>query len=787
VAVLINKALIEIPPKFKNMPPVNPEARNKTDYTGGWTGAAGLAEDVRYYGEWMRQIAFEKIGRLYPKVKLEDGTEATVIAWLWARTVKCPNPACGAEMPLVRSFELSKKKGKEAWVKPVINEKKKSVQFEVQKGKGPVPEGTVNRNGARCLCCGSPVAFSHVRDEGKAGRMGAQMMAIVAEGNGGRIYLSPNNAHIKTAGVSKPDDYPDARLPHNPRDFKTPNYGIVNYADLFTSRQLTTLVTFSDLIGKAIAQAQTDAIATGLPNDVKGLDDGGTGAKAYGEAVGVYLAILIDKLTAYHNAFCSWHSGGEKMQTVFARQAIPMVWDFAECNFFCKSSGSFNNMLEWVYKSLLTLYPNNHGYAIQENAMQISPDKTIIISTDPPYYDNIGYADLSDFYYIWLRRSMNKVYPELFSTMLVPKTEELVATPYRFDGDKIQAKAFFENGMLEAFKCMRKTVSLDYPLTVYYAYKQTESEEDEEITKTEIASSGWETMLQAIINAGFSITGTLPLRTEMMGRALARNTNALASSIAIVCRPRPEDAPSTTRRQFQIELQEALKTGLHELQSGNIAPVDLAQASIGPGIAVYSKYKEILKVDDTVMSVHDALVMINHELDAYLSAQEGTLDSNSRFCVAWFEEYGMQAAEYGRAETLAKAKLAHIQDLVNEGVLESGRGKVRLIKRSELPENWKIDKVRSVWAMVQGLCRAMDKGGKEGAATVMAEIAQSSPGAIENIKSLAYRAYMIAERKGWTDEALAYNSLVSMWSDISAKMNKLNREQPKPQLELGLQ
>jgi putative DNA methylase len=685
----------------------------------------------------------------------------------------------------VRSFELSKKKGKEAWVKPIINTDKKSVQFEVRKGKGAFLDGTVNRNGARCICCGSPVAFPHIREEGKAGRMGAQMMAIVAEGNGGRVYLSPDKAHIKTANVSKPDDYPDGVL-QGKVAVSVPLYGFTTFASLFTPRQLIALTTFSDLVGKAIVQAQTDALAAGFFNDDKGLDDGGTGTRAYGEAVGVYLACAIDRITMTGNSLVRWNSSGEKAQHCFGRQALPMLWDYAEPNIFAEATGSWSAAIFYSNDSIPKFISKQIGRVHQKDASQISVN-SIVISTDPPYYDNICYADLSDFFYIWLRRSLNKVYPELFSTMFVPKAEELVATSYRFEGNKQKAKSFFESGMLQAFKCMRQTVSQDYPLTVYYAYKQTESEEDEETTRTETGSSGWETMLQAIINAGFSITGTWPLRTEMRTRQVAMNTNALASSIAIVCRPRHEDAPSTTRRLFQIELQEALKTGLHELQSGNIAPVDLAQASIGPGIAVYSKYKEILKVDDPVMTVHDALVMINHELDAYLSAQEGTLDSNSRFCVAWFEEYGMEAAEYGRAETLAKAKLAHIQDLVNEGILESGRGKVRLIKRSELPEDWNIKKVRSIWAMVQGLCRAMHNGGKEGAAAAMAEIAKSDPGAIENIKSLAYRAYMIAERKGWTDEALAYNGLVSMWSDISAKMNKLSREQSKPQLELGLQ
>ena len=787
VAVLINKALIEIPPKFKDMPPVNPKAREKIGANTEWKGAAGLAEDVRYYGEWMKERAFEKIGHLYPKIEIPAtdtvrAHEATVIAWIWARTVKCPNPACGAQMPLISSYWLSKKKGKEAWVEPVVDNKNKTITFQVKTGKGKAPDPPKVGRGAqfRCEVCGQVPGDKHIKAEGLHSRMGAQLMAIVAEGQNGRIYISPDKTHAKIANMPRPNEYPDGPIADDRRSMFTPLYGLTNLSHLFTPRQLTALVTFSDLVGEAIAQVQTDAITTGLTQDGKGLDADGTGAKAYGEAVGVYLAMVIDKLTDYHNSICSWHSSRDIIRNIFARQAIPMVWDYAEGNLFCDSSGSYNNMLEWVFKALRASTPNNNGFANQKDAAQLSFESPIIISTDPPYYDNIGYADLSDFFYIWLRRSLNNVYPTLFSTMLVPKAEELVATPYRFDGNKNKAKAFFENGMLQAFSSMRKTVSQNFPLTVYYAYKQTETEEDEDKANNNEASSGWETMLQAIIKAGFSITGTWPLRTEMANRTVASQSNALASSIAIVCRPRSEDASSTTRRAFQTELQDALKTGLRDLQSGNIAPVDLAQASIGPGIAVYSKYKEIVKVDDTVMSVREALVMINQELDAYLSAQEGTLDSNSRFCIAWFEEYGMQAAEYGRAETLAKAKIAYIQDLVDEGVLESGRGKVRLIKRSELPADWNIGKVKSIWALVQGLCLAMDKGGKGAVAAAMADITRANPGAVENIKSLAYRAYMIAERKGWSDEALAYNSLVSMWSDISAEAARIIRERPEP-------
>jgi len=790
VAVLINKALIEIPPRFANRPPVNPEARAKIGGTAEWKGAMGLAEDVRYYGEWMRKKALEKIGALYPKVKVRETAttkehDAAVIAWLWARTVKCPNPACGAQMPLVRSFEVSKKKGKEAWVNPKVNKTNKTIHFEVQIGKGTVPDGTVNRNGARCICCGGPVPLQYIRDEGKQGRMGAQLMAIVAEGQGGRIYLSPNEEHIKTADVPKPDDYPDAKLPVNPRDFKTPNYGIMNFSDLFTPRQLSALVTFSDLVNEAIEQIEKES--TNYANKAnttneKGLNEGGTGARAYAEAVGVYLAFAIDRIVMTGNSLVRWNSTGEKAQHCFGRQALPMLWDYAEPNFFANATGSFKTAIFYAHDSIPSFSSGIIGLVNQNDATKLSFNSPIVISTDPPYYDNIGYADLSDFFYIWLRRSLKNVYPKLFSTMLVPKAEELVATPYRFEGDKDKAKSFFETGMLQVFKRMRQTVSKDFPLTVYYAYKQTDSEEDEETTNTETASSGWETMLQAIINAGFSITGTWPLRTEMKTRQIAMNSNALASSIAIVCRPRPDNAPETSRREFQSELREALKKGLHDLQSGNIAPVDLAQASIGPGIAVYSKYREVMEASGESLTVRQALVMINQELDAFLGEQSGTLDGESQFCVAWFEQYGFKEGPYGDANTLIRARMASEQKLKDSSILEAKQGKVRLKRRDELSFDWFLKSESIIWAIVQHLCHALDEaGGHDKCAELMAKL----PGdTIEKVKTLSYRIYQICERRGWSEEALAYNNLVASWGVLEGKTKEAKQRQPV-QRELG--
>lgn len=786
VAVVINKAMIEIPPRFAGRPPVNPEKRGTLDSERNWTGARGLAEDVRFYGEWMRAEAFGRIGHLYPKAQLPGGGEATIIAWKWVRTVKCPNPACGCEMPLTNSFWLSKKSGSRAYTYP-FGWQRKDIHYRVCCEMEPpepgmkfeipdlVEQGTVNRKGARCVCCGAPVGFPYIREEGKAGRMGAQLIAIVAEGKNRRIYLSPDESQVKVADIDRPADYPDCEMPHNPRDFKTPNYGLTQMADLFTSRQLTALITFSDLVGEARQRVQADALAAGLPDDGAGLEDGGSGARAYGEAVGVYLTFVIDKLIDYNSSICSWHNSGEKIRNTFGRQAIPMIWDYAEGNIFCDSSGSFNNMLDWVTKYLYLASPRADGFARQRDATQPNGVHQALISTDPPYYDNIGYADLSDFFYIWLRRCLRDTYPQLFNTLLVPKREELVATPYRFDGSKDKAQAFFEEGMERAFGLMRRTAADDVPVTVYYAFKQNESKEDENGNGTQTASAGWETMLSAMIEAGFSITGTWPIRTEMSSRAIAQGTNALASSIVLVCRKRPEDAPVSTRRELVNALKRELKPALRKLQQSNIAPVDLAQSAIGPGMAVYSRYARVLEADGSPMGVRAALQLINQELDSYFTEQEGELDRDSRFCVDLYTQYAFNGMKFGEADVLARAKNTSVETLAGKRILCAQKGIVRLLTREEIPAD--VDEQeRIIWLLTQQLTRAMEKGGVQACAVLIAPMLGAN---VEYAKALAYRLYTIAERKGWAGEAFAYNSLVIAWPEIQSRAAEIQRATPQ--------
>ena len=766
VAVMINKAMIEIPPKFAGRSPVNPEAQRQGAANQGWKGAAGLAEDVRYYGEWMKQEACKRIGHLYPKAKLEDGSEATVIAWIWARTVKCPNPACGCEMPLVKSFMLSKKKGKEAYIQPTCAGS--AFTYKVVNGKPSADEGTVSRAGAKCLACGTSVAFDYIRQEAREHRMQSVLTAVVAEGKYGRLYLTANSEHRNAAHVSRPDDAPSGILSGKAR-VNVSLYGFNETSDLFTPRQLTALTTFSSLVSEAQQKAEADAVAAGVFNDHIALSEGGSGARAYGEAVGVYLAFGVSRMTDIDNALCRWEVTKTQVRNLFSRQAIPMVWDYAENNVFNNAAGDYTTSLGSIIKVIERFEQQKEGTVRQFDAQSDSGLRNVVVSTDPPYYDNIGYADLSDFFYVWMRQALKETYPKLFRTMLVPKAEELVATPYRFDGSVEKARDFFEDGMFNTCCRLHDYSRDDIPVTIYYAFKQSETD-----TEDTTASTGWETMLSAIIRAGFSITGTWPMRTELANRTIASGTNALASSIVLVCRKRAETAGSATRREFINALHREMRPALEKLQSANIAPVDLAQSAIGPGIGVFSRYKSVLEADGKPMSVRAALQIINQELDAFYNEQEGELDRESRFCVELFSQYAFNNIKFGDADILARAKNTSVQALAEHGVLMAAKGQVRLKTRDELPE--RVDTHEScTWLLTQQLARAMEVGGVKACAAIVLNIFGSNA---EEAKALAYRLYTICERKNWAQEGYAYNNLVVAWPDIQSAAAQMQAEIP---------
>ena len=777
VAVLINKALIEIPPKFRDQQPVSPDAEQRI---GGYRGAEGLAEDVRAYGQWMRDEAERRIGHLYPKADLslaeERGTSvskpqpANVIAWIWARTVTCPNPACGIEMPLVRSWWLGKKKGKEAYVVPSVvsdpsHPSGQRVEFTIGHDPAKAPttdtDGTVGRTGAVCLACHSGASLEYVRQTSREVGLGSQLMAVVAEGSRRRVYVRPDAVHEAAARVDTPEDVPPGELFDWPGRINVYRYGLTQFSDLFTPRQLTALTTFSDLVGEARERVLQDALAAGMEEGDR-LEGGGTGAAAYADAVATYLGFATSRLTDYSSTINTWASTGEFIRNVFARQAIPMAWDFVEVNPLSTSTGNISGQIDWVAGAIAWLPSGAPSSVAQADASSRS-FRSALVSTDPPYYDNIGYSDLSDYFYVWLRRTLRSTHPELLSTLLVPKNEELVANPYRHGG-KGGAKDFFEDGFRSVFARARETALEDFPITVYYAFKQSDTAGDE------TASSGWETLLEGMIRSDWAITATWPMRSERGGRMISVGTNALASSIVLSLRPRPQDAPTTDRRDFIATLQAELPDALRNLQQGAIAPVDLPQAAIGPGMAVFSRYAGVIEPDGSKMTVRSALARINEILDQVLSEQEGDFDPTTRFAIAWYRGNGYTAGTFGDADNLARARNTAVATLDRDEVLTSRAGKVTLLKPSDLRDDYDVlsDDHTSTWEALHHTIRLLESDGVPAAGAFLADAESRDDGAVEGdlVKELAFLLYSVAEKNGWTKDAISFNAIATSWPEI---------------------
>ncbi|OYN79550.1 DUF1156 domain-containing protein [Mycolicibacterium sphagni] len=748
VPVLINKALIEIPPKFHNQRPVAPGLADSE--IQDWSGTSGLAADVAEYGTWMRNEALTRIGHLYPDV---DGH--SVVGWIWTRTVTCPNPACQIELPLVRSWWLGKKKGKETYVLPVIIDDPSHpsgmrVKFEIGKGLDGAPtsesDGTVTRTGAVCIACQSPVTLKYVRAEGAAARMGQRMMAVVAEGVRSRLYLAPDDLQIDAARAAEPTNVPDAEIPDQALGFRVQAYGMTKWSDLFTRRQLVALTTFSDLVG----EARTRVIADG-------------GSEEYADAVATYLGFLMSKLADWLSAFCSWMAPVEKVRDTFARQAIPMVWDFMEINPFSHSVGNASAHFEWIVAAIKTLPSTSNEVTIRQGDAKDLITQNAVISTDPPYYDNIGYSDLSDYFYVWLRRTLRNVHPDVFGTLLVPKSQELVANPFRHNG-KEGAKRFFEDGFREVFASARASANPDYPMTVYYAFRQSEISAEGE------ASSGWETLLEGMIRSGWEITSTWPMRSERGGRMISVGTNALASSIVLSLRPRSEKASTIDRRGFIGALEAELPGALRKLQQGQIAPVDLPQAAIGPGMAVFSRYSAVLEPDGKKMTVRSALSRINEILDRVLNEQEGDFDSTSRFAIAWYRQHGYGLGKFGDADNLARARNTSVDTLDRDEILTSRAGNVQLTKPASLSSGYNViaDEHTSTWEGLHHLIRVLEHEGITAAGGFLKQALSRADGAVnaDLVKELAHLLFRIAESSGWVKDALSFNSLVTIWPEI---------------------
>lgn len=781
VAVLINKAMIEIPPRFGGRAPVHPNAKAPL---GMWHGAAGIAEDVRRYGQWMRDEAAKRVGHLYPKVEVTRamtkdrpdlvpyvGQRLSVIAWLWARTVRSPNPAFShVEVPLASSFVLSSSEGKEAYVQPVVGQGK--YEFTVLVGTPPTEahEGTKAARGAnfRCLMSGAPLEPKYIRAEAMAGRMGARLMGIVADGTRGRLYLPPVEVHqevAKSAVVGSEADLVAVPIANDPRPMTCLLYGLRSFRDLFSARQLATLTTIGSLIEEARARIAADATASGWDDSVTPLATGGSGAKAYADAVCLYLGFGLGKLADYNSTLCSWIAGGQTMRNTYGRQALPMIWDFAEANPLGDATGSYVSALAQGARVLDEFdVPRSWGTAVQADAQSQQISAGRFVSTDPPYYDNIGYADLSDFFYVWLRQSLRSVFPTLTTTISVPKTEELVAATYR-QGSKEAAEQFFLDGMTLAMQRISSQAHPAAPVTIYYAFKQSDTSED--LTN----STGWETFLQAVLLAGFSLVGTWPLRTELGNRMRSTGFNALASSVVLVCRPRQAGVGTISRRQFVRFLNESLPIALDTMTRESeglhspVAPVDLSQAIIGPGMAIFSRYDAVLEADGTPMSVKTALQLINRFL------AEDDFDPDTQFCLHWFEQHGWDTGKFGEADTLARAKGTSVDGVKQSGVAEAGGGQVRLLRWKDYPADWdaRSDTRLPVWEALHQLIRAYQTEGDAGASKVLAAVASKA----ETSRQLAYRLYTLCERKGWADDARAYNEVVTGWSTIETAAAKI--------------
>ena len=775
VAVTINKAMIEIPPRFAGRVPVGPRLQGDKQgrLSEDWSGAKGLAEDVRRYGAWIRDEAEKRIGHLYPKVEITAamadgrpdlkalvGQKLTVVAWLWARTVKSPNPAFSdIDVPLASTFVISSKAGKEAYVEPhIVGD---SYRFSVRLGV-PTAEASAGTKasgrGANflCLLSRSPISANYIRAEAQAGRMGSVMLGIVADAPGGRVFLDPQPDQVSAAFSASPEWKPEIAFFKDGLGFRVGNYGFSTWADFFTARNLVALSTFSDLVIEAKKKVLEDAVSAGIQDDGVSLDDGGAAATAYADAVAVYLACGVSRATDYWSSNAIWESAGGFIAHVFTRNALPMVWDYPEGNPFSTSSGCWEQTcIDWIVRVIQILPAVGSGNASQADAKTQTISNRKVVSTDPPYYDNIGYADLSDFFYVWLRRSLRPIFPKLFSTVAVPKDDELVSTPGRHGGRQ-EAERFFLYGMTDAIHNIAVNSHPAFPVTIYYAFKQSETED------AGTGSTGWETFLDAVLRAGFAVKGTWPVRTERPGRMRDNNSNALASSVVLVCGKRDVAASTISRREFLRELNATLPEALVDMTRGGVnspvAPVDLSQAIIGPGMAIFSQYAAVLEADGKPMNVRTALQLINRFL------AEDDFDHDTQFCLHWFEGQGWAEGKFGDADVLARAKGTSVGGLQEAGVIESGAGKLRLLRWAELPKDWspESDTRTPVWEALHQLIRALNQDGESAAGALLA----CMPARAEPIRALAYRLYTLCERKGWAEEARAYNELVAAWSGI---------------------
>jgi putative DNA methylase len=765
VAVILQRAMLQFPARFRATPPINPNRKN----LDVWSGLRGMAEDVEYYSNLLAKRAREAIGKYYEDIPDLSDTTLTPIAWMWARTVKSPDPSFNGHVPLVKTWILRKKPRKPTvWVQPTVDEETATITYQVLEGGSPPDEGTVARAGGRCIATGAAIPFEYIREEARAGRMGSHLLAVVAEGPQGRVYLDPPD---EPADVP-PSDGPSGSIFDWPGRLNVVRYGLTEWRDLFLPRQLLALTTFSDLLAEVAEEARADAVRAGLANDDVRFRDGGHGAAAYVDALRTCLAFVIDRCAGRWTSLTLWHNGRETIEHVFRRQSIPMSWDFPEANPFSNSSGSWSGQVEWVTKYLeVQSLEHEVDVAQRDAAARLEEVGTAVLCTDPPYYDNVPYADISDYYYVWLRRNLNDVWPDECSTLLTPKAEELIANRYRA-GSKQAAIEHFEQGMHRVLATAAAQASDAAPATIFYAFKASEDSSDG------VVSTGWETFLSGLINSGWAISATWPLRTELI-TGVKGKLGLLASSIVLACRPRQTSAALATRGEFIGALRDELAPAIRLLQVENIAPVDLAQSAMGPGIAIFSRFAKVVEADGSAMTVRAALGLINEVLSEVLSGEESEFDAETRFALTWFEQFGHNPGPFGDADLLARAKNTTVGGVADAGLVVNRDAKVRLVERGDLPEAWDPtrDNRLTVWEAAQHLIRQLESSESSAAAL----LTRLGPGIGDRARQLAYLLYGVSERKRWADEASAYNMLVTAWPEISRLAARASSAEDEPE------
>jgi putative DNA methylase len=765
VAVCLQRAALQVPQQFYGLSPINPGSRGGQAWFDGFTG---FADDFRHYSSWMIEEAWKSLKNSYSTSSTISPDGKKVVAWIWVRTVVSPDPSWAKVVPLVGSWILVKKGGKpKVWVVPVVDEVEKKISYKIVTS-GDVPDPTFKGGKGVCVATGATIDSDYIKSEGVKGRLGQSLIAIAIDGPSGRIYHEANEADLAVANPGASPWVPIGKMAVHPQYMGTPRYGLDEWWKLFTPRQLYSLTTLHDLLPQVKKKILDDYDRP--DSDDRGLAIGGNGRQAYAEALVFYLVLALGKFTEMSTSICRWEPIAQCPRTIFARQSISMLMDFAESNPFGGSSGSLKVVVDGIHRVLLSgNIPFVEKGKIEINqrdaATQCENSNNYFVSCDPPYYDNVPYSDLSDFFYVWMKKSLSEIWPDEFSTLLTPKMEELVADYVRF-GSKENAKNHFELGLSKVFAAAAKNATKEVPVTIFYAFRATENNDDG------VTSTGWETFLNSVIGAGYSISATWPIRTENASRSRAQGANALATSVVLVCRVRSSDAPLATRGQFLEELRSELPKALTILQSENIAPVDLQQAAIGPGIGVFSRYAKILETDGTPMSVRAALGLINEVLADVLSGEDSEFDADTRFAVTWFEQFGHNPGAFGDADTLAKAKNTTVSGVVDSGVAASKDGKLRLLERKELSDKWdpKNDSRLTVWETTQHLIRALEIS--ESKASEL--LKQIGGGFGEKARQLAYLLYGICDRKKWASEGSAYNMLVTAWPEIE----KLAHQEP---------